>query len=187
MARTLESVAQREVARQDAGHLPMADVVASVGETRNANFATLGANSLRQASVGLEVTLPVYQGGAASSRVREALANLERARQDLENARRQARQEASAAMLGAMNGAALQKALREALASSETQVRSTRRGLEVGMRTRIDVLNAEQQFHATRRDLAAARYQTVLSTLQLKAAAGTLAEADLRGLDRLLK
>lgn len=187
IAQALADVAQRELARQDSGHLPTADLVASVGETRNANYGSLGANSLRQASVGIEVTLPLYQGGAVSSRVREAAANLERARQDLENARRQARQEARQAMLGAINGSALQKALREALASSETQARATRRGLEVGMRTRVDVLNAEQQVHATRRDLSAARYQTVLASLQLKAAAGVLGEADVRGLDRLLK
>lgn len=90
-------------------------------------------------------------------------------------------------MLGAVNGAALQRALREAVASSETQARATHRGLEVGMRTRVDVLNAEQQVHAARRDLAAARYQTVLASLRLKAAAGVLGEADVRGLDRLLK
>jgi outer membrane protein len=187
IAQALADVAQRELARQDSGHLPTADLVASMGETRNANYGSLGANSLRQASVGIEVTLPLYQGGAVSSRVREAAANLERARQDLENARRQARQEARQAMLSAVNGGALQKALREALASSETQARATRRGLEVGMRTRVDVLNAEQQVHATRRDLSAARYQTVLASLQLKAAAGLLGEADVRGLDRLLK
>lgn len=187
IAQMLESVAQREVARQDAGHLPTADLVASVGETRNANFGTLGSNTLRQANIGIEVSLPIYQGGAASSRVREALANRERARQELESARRQARLDAQQAMLGALNGSALQLALKQALASAETQVRSTRRGLEVGMRTRVDVLNAEQQLYATRRDLAGARYQTVLATLQAKAAAGVLAEADIRGLDRLLK
>lgn len=187
IAQALADIAQRELARQDSGHLPTADLVASVGETRNANYGSLGANSVRQASVGIEVALPLYQGGVVSSRVREAAANLERARQDLENARRQARQEARQAMLGALNGSALQKAQREALASSETQARATRRGLEVGMRTCVDVLNAEQQVHATRRDLLAARYQTVLASLQLKAAAGVLGEADVRGLDRLLK
>ena len=59
-------------------------------------------------------------------------------------------------------------------------------GLQVGVRTRVDVLNAEQQLFATRKDLAAARYKTLVATLQLKAAAGSLAEADLRALDALL-
>jgi outer membrane protein len=76
--------------------------------------------------------------------------------------------------------------LKQALISSETQLRSTQRGLQVGVRTRVDVLNAEQQLFATRKDLAAARYKTLVAALQLKAAAGSLAEADLRALDALL-
>jgi outer membrane protein len=187
IAQTQATAAAQEMARQEAGHLPTLDLVASAGETRNANYGTVGNNSLRQANIGVEFSLPVYQGGATSSRVREAVANLERARQEAESARRQALLDARQAMLSASNGVALQKALREAVASGQTQVRSTQRGLEVGVRTRVDVLNAEQQLHATQRDLAAARYQTVVSTLQLKAASGVLAEADVRGLDKLLK
>ena len=73
------------------------------------------------------------------------------------------------------------------MGSGETQVRSTQRGLEVGVRTRVDVLNAEQQLFTTKRDLSAARYQTLISGLQLKAAAGALSEQDLKALDALLK
>jgi outer membrane protein len=187
IAQTQVEAAAQELARQEAGHLPTVDLVGSAGETRNANYGTVGNNTLRQASIGLELSVPLYQGGATSSRVREAVANLERARLEAESARRQALLDARQAMLGAANGVALQAALREAVASGQTQLRSSLRGLEVGVRTRVDVLNAEQQLHATQRDLAAARYQTVLSTLQLKAASGILAEADLRGLDKLLK
>ena len=84
------------------------------------------------------------------------------------------------------SGAALYASLRQALVSGETQVKSTTRGFEVGTRTRVDVLNAEQQLFATRKDLAAARYQTLMAGLQLKAAAGALTEEDLRGLDQLM-
>ena len=81
----------------------------------------------------------------------------------------------------------MHQALRQALSSSEAQVRSTRRGLEVGLRTRVDVLNAEQQLYATKKDLAASRYETLMAGLKLKAAAGVLTEQDLRALDSLLK
>jgi outer membrane protein len=118
--------------------------------------------------------------------VREAQANLERAQQELLNARRQARLDSRQAFLGVQSGTALHQALRQALQSSETQLRSTRRGFEVGVRTRVDVLNAEQQLYATKKDLAASRYQTLVAALQLKAAAGMLSEADLQMLDRLL-
>lgn len=179
-------IAEREVALREAGHQPTLDLVASLGDNRNANFATQGRNNLRQASIGLELSIPLYQGGAVSSRAREAAANLRRAERELDEARRQARLDARQALLGVQSGLALTRALTQAERSGQTQLLSTRRGLEVGLRNRVDVLNAEQQLYATRRDLSAARYQTLISGLQLKAAAGVLNDTDLRALDALL-
>ena len=184
VAVTAEQVARREVARQQAGHLPTVDLVLSHNDNAASRFVSPG-NS-RQTAVGFEVSIPLYQGGGIDSRVREAVANLERAGQDLANARAQARLDANQAHLGVLSGQALHQALRQAQASGEVQVRSTQRGFEVGTRTRSDVLNATQQLFATRKDLAAARYQTLVAGLQLKAAAGLLSEADLIGMDRLL-
>lgn len=184
---TAEQVARREVSRQDAGHMPTVDFVTSYSSIQNGNYTTIGASSVRQGQVGIEVAFPLFQGGAVNSRVREAVANADRAQQELLNARRQATLDARQALLGVESGTALHRALRQALSSSETQVRSTRRGFEVGVRTRVDVLNAEQQLFATKRDLATSRYQTLVASLQLKAAAGVLTEADLRALDKLLK
>lgn len=181
-----ERIARYEITRQEASGLPTADIVVGYNETHNGNYPTVGSNTVRQATVGIEVGFPVYQGGAQSSRVREAMANVERAHQELLNARRQARLDARQAALSVASGSALHVALRQALASSETQVKSTQRGFEVGVRTRVDVLNAEQQLYATRKDLSAARYQTLVAGLQLRAAAGALGEADLRMLDKLL-
>ena len=187
---TAEEVAQREVERQQAGHYPTLDLVASTGENRNVNYSGLGGGqgiNTRTSMVGVNLSIPIYQGGAVSSRTREAAANLDRAQQELLNARRQAQLDAREALLGVQSGSALHQALRQALSSSETQVRSTRRGLEVGTRTRVDVLNAEQQLYATKKDLAASRYETLMAGLKLKAAAGVLTEQDLRALDQLLK
>jgi outer membrane protein len=184
---TSEQIARLEVTKQDAGHFPTVDLVASASRNRNANYGALGGQQTRNASIGIDFSVPLYQGGAISSRAREALANLGRTESELENARRQATLDARQGLLGVQSGIALNKALRQAVASGETQVRSTRRGLEVGVRTRVDVLNAEQQLYTTLRDLSAARYQTLISGLQLKAAAGALTEQDLRALDALLK
>ena len=183
-ALTAEQVARHEVARQQAGHLPTVDLVLSYNDNAASRFIAPG--NTRQTAVGLEVSIPLYQGGGTDSRIREAVANLERARQDLANARAQARLDAMQAYLGVLSGQALHQALRQAQTSGEVQVRSTQRGFEVGTRTRSDVLNATQQLYATRKDLAAARYQTLVAGLQLKAAAGLLGEADLFGMDRLL-
>lgn len=182
-----EKIARFEVAKQDAGHQPTVDLVGSVGRVHNANYGAFGGQQSRTAAIGVEVSVPLYQGGAISSRGREAAANLARAQSELDNVRRQARLDARQALLGVQTGIALNQALRQAVGSGETQVKSTRRGLEVGVRTRVDVLNAEQQLFTTRRDLSAARYQALIAGLQLKAAAGAIGEPDLKSLDSLLK
>jgi outer membrane protein len=187
IGQTNERIAQRDVSKQSAGHMPTLDVVLSAGENRNTQYGAQGGANTFQATMSLELAVPIYQGGAVSSREREALANLERTRQELLNARRQAQFDARQSLLGVQSGLALFRALQRAQVSNETQVRSTQRGLDVGVRTRVDVLNAEQQLYATRKDLAVARYQTLVSGLQLKAAAGRLIEQDLRDLDALLK
>jgi outer membrane protein len=86
-----------------------------------------------------------------------------------------------------LSGVARVGALEQAQVSSESQLKSTKLGLEVGVRTRVDVLNAEQQLFTTRRDLAVARYETLVAGLQLKAASGILGETDLGTIDGLLK
>ena len=119
--------------------------------------------------------------------MREALANEDRARQELENARRAAELAAHQAFLGVTNGTAQVRALRAALVSSQSSLDSTRLGLEVGVRTQVDVLNATQQIFTTRRDLAQAAYTYVLSLLRLKAAVGRLDEDDLAKVNAWLK
>jgi outer membrane protein len=84
------------------------------------------------------------------------------------------------------HGLAQVKALEAAEISSQSALESNRLGYQVGVRINIDVLNAQQQVYSTRRDLAKARYDTVMNGLRLKAAAGTLTEADLAVVNALL-
>ncbi len=177
-------LARREVERQRGGHFPTLDLTASYSDSHKPSTAI---SSSRGGSVGLEFGLPLYQGGLVNSRVREAVANQEKTRFELDSARRQARLDARQGFLGVLSGDAQVKALEQALVSSEAQLKSTKLGLEVGVRTRVDVLNAQQQLFTTKRDLAAARYQTLVAGLQLKAAAGSLDVEDLKALDALLK
>lgn len=188
VARLNREVAQHEVQRQRAGHLPTVDLVASLVDNRNAGAPGAAVRSdSRQRIVGVELAVPIYQGGAISAREREAAANLSRAESDLEAASRQATFDARQAMLGALSGSALVGALEQAFTSGRTQLQSTQRGFEVGVRARVDVLNAQQQITTTWRDLSAARYQTLLAGLQLKAAANQLTQEDLVALDGLLQ
>ncbi len=183
---TALETARREVEKQRGGRLPTLDLSASYADNRNVAVSGVTGIDTKAAVLGLELGWNLYQGGAIDSRVREAVANQEKARYDLDDARRQAVLDARQGFLGVYSGDARVRALEQALVSSEAQLKSTKLGLEVGVRTRVDVLNAQQQLFTTRRDLAAARYQTVLAGLQLKAAAGTLTEDDLKAVDALL-
>lgn len=184
--RIAKTIADQEVERNRAGHYPTLDAVAGYAINNNQNFGALQVDT-RVASIGVELNLPIYQGGLVSSRVREAVANQEKARQDLEAATRDASLQARQAWLDVSSGAARVKALEQALVSTRTQLDSTKLGMQVGVRTSLDVLNAEQQVLSARRDLAGARYAYLLAGLSLKAAAGSLGPADLAGIDRYLK
>lgn len=177
-------LARRDVERLRGGHQPTLDLSASYSDSRNPS-STIASSSA--GVIGLEFGWVLYQGGLIDSRVREAVALQEKARHELDTARRQARLDARQGFLGVLSGDAQVRALEQALVSSEAQLKSTKLGLEVGVRTRVDVLNAQQQLFTTKRDLAAARYQTLVAGLQLKAAAGSLKEEDLKAVDALLK
>ncbi len=186
LSQTSLELARREVERQRGAHLPTLDLSASYVDSRNAVTSTGNVNS-KSGVLGLEFGWVLYQGGAIDSRVREAVANQGKARYDLDEVRRQSRLDARQGYLGVYSGDAQVRALEQALVSSEAQLKSTKLGLEVGVRTRVDVLNAQQQLYTTKRDLSAARYKTLFSGLQLKGAAGSLGMDDLNALDALLK
>ena len=177
-------IADQEVERNRAGHYPTLDLVA--GHSRNNNSSYLLSGTVTSQTVGLQLNLPIYQGGSVSSKVREALANQEKARQDLELARRQAALQTRQSFLGVTSGMAQVKALEQALVSSQSSLDSTRLGQEVGVRTNVDVLNAQQQLYTAKRDLSQARYNYILSQLKLKSAVGVLSDEDVEQVNRWL-
>ena len=180
-------IATREIERQRAGHYPNLDVVAGYAENTSQNIALFAPRAtIAQSTIGLQLSVPIYAGGGVNSRTREAVALKEKARQDLESSRRSAEFTARQSFLNVTNGMAQVKALEQALVSSETALQSNRVGYEVGVRINIDVLNSQQQVFQTKRDLARARYDTILNGLRLKSAAGSLSEIDVELVNRLL-
>ena len=134
----------------------------------------------KSASIGIHFVMPLYQGGLIDSRVREAIAQQDKVSADLESALASAILNVNKSFFGVMSGLAQVSAFEVAVTSNEMAVNSNKLGYEVGMRLNIDVLNAQQQLFATRRDLARARVDTVLNGLLLKAAVGNLNEADIQ-------
>ncbi len=183
VAQASAELAEKELVRNRGGHYPTLDLVASYSE----NFTNLGVGSDSSSTVvGVQFNLPLFQGGATQSKWREAEANRDRARAELENARRNIAVQASQAYLGVVTGIAQVQALRQALQSGESLLQASKLGQEVGVRTNLDVLNAQQQLYATRRDLYQAEYNYLIGQLRLKAAAGTLVEEDLAKVNQAL-
>ena len=189
-ARVAAEIARREIDKQRYGHYPTLDVIGSVGWSQNGNTATVvnlpGVQSYN-ASIGLQLNLPIYAGGGIDARVREARALLDKSQSDLETARRAAEQGARQTFIGVNSGLAQVRALEAAEKSSQLALDSNLLGYQVGVRINIDVLNAQQQLFTTRRDLAKARYDVLINGLKLKQTAGTLSEEDLQAIGALLE
>jgi outer membrane protein len=180
-------VARREARRASSAHMPTLDIVGTVGQsTDTGTVTTIVGRDITTAQIGLQLALPLYQGGSLSSKEREAAALSLKSKDDLENARRSAALNARQTYLAVINGIAQVGALEQALVSSQSALDSNRLGYEVGVRINIDVLNAQQQLFSTRRDLALARYNTITNQLRLKAAAGGLREEDIEEINRAL-
>jgi len=178
-------LAAREVDKQRAGHYPTVDLVANYGNSKSF-VAMLGFVEADAKNIGLQLNIPLYQGGVVVSRQREAAANRTAALSGLDTARRGAALAARQYYLGVANGLAQVQALKAALISSQSALDSNKLGYEVGVRINIDVLNAENQVYVTRRDLAKATLDTLMAQLRLKAAVGALGEDDIIQINALL-
>ena len=180
-------IAAKEVERQRAGHYPTLDAVANYAKNNsNTGFPLNNEFQATGGSVGVQLNIPIFQGGYVNSKTREAAANRNAATATLEGAKRAAILATQQSFLGVVNGLAQVNALNAALRSSLSALASNKLGYEVGVRINIDVLNAEQQVYVTRRDLAKARLDTLLAQLKLKAAVGALSEVDLNAINALL-
>jgi outer membrane protein len=191
MADAAAQLADKEVSRTLGGHLPTIDLVANY--TFNSaqggvyNGTGYGPADTTSKVVGVQLNMPLFQGGATQSKYREAEAGRDKAKQDLENSRRTVAVQTRQAYLGVVSGISQVKALQQALKSSESLLEASKLGQSVGVRTNLDVLNAQQQLFSTRRDLYQAEYNYLISRLKLKSAVGTLAENDLDGVNQALR
>ena len=183
-------IASKDVDRNKSGHLPTVDLTVGYSNSNSPLTTSSGAFAstvdTRAGQIGFTVNVPLYQGGGTQSRIRQSLSSREKAAQDLENTKRTVAQNVRQNYLGVTNGVAQVKALEAALVSNKSSLDATVLGKEVGVRTNVDVLNAQQQLFQAQRDLQQARYATILSQLRLKSAAGRLKDTDLADVNLLL-
>jgi len=179
-------IAKLETERARASDGPTVDLVGSVGGNRTTGSATVSPGNTVQSAIGVQLKLPLYTGGLTQNRIRETLSLEEKARNDLEAARRGVAQGTRVAFYGLQSGKAQVGALEAAESSSKLALEATQLGYKVGVRVNLDVLNAQSQLYQTQRDLAKARYDVIVGGLRLRQAAGQLRPEDVNAVNTLL-
>lgn len=183
-------IAEKEVSKSMAAHSPTLDIVAN----RAGNYSSGSLSSPADLSTktlshqrGVQLTIPLFSGGATQSKVRESVALEEKAKEELAGAKRNASSQVRQSFAGVMNGQAQVGALEAAVEASQNSVESNKIGFKVGTRINPDVLNAEQQLYTAMRDLSKARVDAVMQSLKLKATTGSLEGDDLVALEKLMQ
>jgi outer membrane protein len=196
-ARLGYEVAKLETEKARAGHLPTVALTGSyarnhasiTGEQLGLTGSAVGFDTSgngKTSSIGVTLSVPLFAGYQIQNRVKETLSLEEKAREDLENARRSAAQSTRAAFFGVQSGQARVKALEAAEASSQLALEATQLGYKVGVRVNLDVLNAQTQLYNTRTDLAKGRYDVIVGNLKLRQATGQLRPEDVNAANTLL-
>lgn len=187
MERNPEIVAQRhaveaasqEINKNRAGHMPRLDAIASISKSSSDTINTYNQDAQTN-SIGVQLNVPLYSGGYTSAVTSQAASNHEKAKADLEAKTSQVlidlRKNYSLTLSSALRIDALEKSVN----SARLLVEATQKSVRGGLRTNLDVLNAQQQLFTAKRDLSLARYNYLLGYLRLRQAAGVVGMGDLQ-------
>jgi protease secretion system outer membrane protein len=178
-ARLAVENARLDIQRNKAGHYPRLDFIATYSRDDAAQVTTYTQNSVNRA-VGVQVNIPIYQGGAISATVRQSADNYAKAQSDLDA--RTSRVLVNLRKAHSIVVSSVRKigALEKAVASGKLLMTATEQSIKGGVRINLDLLNAQQQLYTSQRDLAQARYTYLINILQMGQAAGTLDGAKVR-------
>ena len=182
-------VAELELDKSNAAHKPTLDLTASYNrsETPNGGSSSNIGSSSNSASIGVAFNMPLFAGFAHQNKIKESTALLDKAKADLSLATRGVSLAVRSSFLGLMASNAQTNALQAAEASTQSALDANKLGYQVGVRLNIDVLNSQSQLYQTKRDLAKARFDTLLANLKLKQASGQLNAADVQSINALLQ
>jgi outer membrane protein len=181
-------ISSAEIGKYKLGARPTLDLVASYTYSgQNGSLSpTISPDSSRTAAIGLQLNVPLFTGGGIHSKEREAIAKNRQAEQELSAAQRDARLQVQDAFLAVKTGVSRIAALEQSVRSAQTALEATTLGRDVGNRTELDVLDAQQRLFTAQLELAQTRNDYLLGRIRLASAAGELQEGDLRSLNTYL-
>jgi outer membrane protein len=168
---------------QRAGHLPQLDMVASYSVSDDNSTSGFRGNTQ---GIGVQLNVPLYEGGAVNSRTLQASYQYEAAKENLIAVKRAVKREVKDAYNGVLSNIGRVEALKTAVISAENALEASEVGFEVGTRTMVEVLAEQRNLYRTKRDLFRSRYDYLINTIKLKQASSNLTQNDLEQINRLL-
>jgi protease secretion system outer membrane protein len=171
--------AKQEVSKSRAGHMPRLDFVATYSKADSETINTYNQNTVNR-SIGVQLTVPLYSGGAVSATSRQSVAGLEKAKAELQLRTDKVLIELRKQYASLISSVPRIRALEKAVTSGELLVTATEQSIKGGVRINLDLLNARQQLYTSQRDLAQARYNYLISLLKLRSAAGVAGPEDVQ-------
>ena len=192
-SRLAADIARENVKIAFGGHLPTLDVIASKSRTTTDKELSLPPGppfaqdtAINDRQYTLQLTVPLFSGGLTQSRVRQSQYLWIAAKEQVVQTSRATERQARDAYLGVISGIARVRALRQALESSQTALKATEAGYEVGTRTAVDVLNSRRILVQAQTDYAVSRYDYIVSVIQLRLASGNLSRTDVTEVNKWL-
>lgn len=183
-ARLAAELARKNIELQRAGHYPTLDLVGGISRVHN---SFIGSTDYNDTSIGLQLAVPIYSGGAVVTGTEQAARQFTAAQENLDANRREVVRQVRDAYRAIHTAISRVGALKASVRSALSALDATEAGFEAGTRTLVDVLNSQRDLFRARRDYAQARYDYVLSTLQLLSAAGTLTADDIHRVNAWLQ
>lgn len=171
-------IANQEIKRNRAGHMPRLDAVASYNKSDSDTVNTF-KQEIDSKSIGLQLNIPIYSGGSVSALTLQSEANYKKAQDDLESKTTQVLLDLRKQYSSVQSSTLKINALKQAVDSAELLVVATKKSLVGGVRTNLDVLDARKQLFESKRDLSLARYNYLVAYINLRKAAGILTSNDL--------
>ncbi|AUV27992.1 outer membrane channel protein TolC [Citrobacter braakii] len=194
-ARLSQDLAREQIRLAQDGHLPTLGLTASTGvsdtsysgsKTRGATGSQYDDSNMGQNKIGLNFSLPLYQGGMVNSQVKQAQYNFVGASEQLESAHRSVVQTVRSSFNNINASISSINAYKQAVVSAQSSLDAMEAGYSVGTRTIVDVLDATTTLYNAKQQLANARYTYLINQLNVKSALGTLNEQDLVALNNTL-
>lgn len=188
-ARIAQDIARDNISLANSGHLPSLtlDGGYNYGNDSNSNANHTPNEEFNDFNIGVNLSVPLYSGGRVTSNAKQAEYQYVSASQELEAAYRGVVRDVRAynnnitASIGAI------RAYQQSVISAKSALEATEAGFDVGTRTIVDVLDATRRLYDANKNLSDARYDYIISVLQLRQAVGTLSEQDIMDINTGLK